>query len=277
MSPDLSTVSDHWIRRALRNESLFSDSSPRWAGLPSHKQACRERQARVRLFRKYGAHDLALILTRCNRNARCASGSCPACNRALQRHLVAQAFPVLQPHAEFVIASLIPDVSASLGQLAQLPIAEFTGLIESHLSNSRIHFCVGGIDFSYNEHRRNRFAAHWAPHVWLLIHKYNRPRWEALLRRHFRRTKTIPRPVMIKSWDGDLAAIGYSLKYKFGRRISGIDVRSAGTRRCNVTDYDRLRSKERFELYSYLHEIGLGKRILVMGLETTPVPTLRFD
>jgi hypothetical protein len=105
----------------------------------------------------------------------------------------------------------------------------------------------------------------------------NRPRWEALLRRYFSRTRTVLRPVKIQDWDGDRAAIGYALKYQFGRRISDLGLRSSGERVCKVTSYDRLRSRERVELYSYLHEIGLGARILSMGIESSPPPLLRLD
>ena len=142
------------------------------------------------------------------------------------------------------------------------------------LQRSRIGFCIGGIDFSYNESRRCDFLSHWSPHIWFLTSKIHRARWETLLRGVFLRSRAIPRPVKIQDWDGELGAIGYSLKYEFKRRISAMGRRSQSTRVCKVTSYDRLRSHERFELYSYLHRIGLGSRILLMGVEADPSPHL---
>jgi hypothetical protein len=275
--PIISGVSQSWIRAALRNEGLFSDGPPQWDKLPSQAQAREEQTARARLFRKFGARRLARKLSECEIGSPCASGACPVCNRALQRHFVSEAFTILQPPAEFVTISLIPNVSIRLGDLAQLPITDFTDLIENKLTKSKVRFCIGGIDFTYNEHRGNDFRPHWAPHIWILTHKRNRHRWETLLRRYFSRTRTVFRPIKIQDWDGDRAAIGYALKYQFGRRISDLGLRSSGERVCKVTSYDRLRSRERFELYSYLHEIGLGARILLMGIESTPPPLLRLD
>jgi hypothetical protein len=83
--------------------------------------------------------------------------------------------------------------------------------------------------------------------------------------------------VKIQDWDGDPAAIGYALKYRFNRRISTTGYRPQDTRLCKITNYDRLRSHERFELYSYLHEVGLGSRILLMGVNIDDPPHLMIS
>jgi hypothetical protein len=196
------------------------------------------------------------------------------CTRALQRHFVSEAIRFLQPTSEFVTVSLVPNAPSSLGALSQLPIANFTESVGERLARSKISFGVGGVDFSFNESRRDDFSSHWSPHIWLLTDKFNRARWEMRLRKHFKRSRATPRPVKVQDWDGDLAAIGYSLKYQFSRRISTIGRRSQDTRVCRVTNYDRLYSHERFELYSYLHGIGLGSRILLMGVEAHRLPHL---
>lgn len=270
----LARISDDWVRAALANRKLFGDGPPRWNNQPSRLDALHERAARMRLFRKHDAPRLTLKLANCVVNRPCLSGACPVCSRALQRHFVSEAFPFLQPTSEFLTVSLIPNTPFSFGTLSQLPVMEFKESVGERLARSKISFCVGGVDFSFNESRRGDFSPHWSPHIWLLTNKFNRARWEMRLRQHFIRSRAIPRPVKIQQWDGDLAAIGYSLKYDFSRRISTIGRRSLDTRECKVTNYDRLRSRERFELYSYLHRIGLGSRILLMGLETTNPPHL---
>jgi hypothetical protein len=171
----------------------------------------------------------------------------------------------------------VPNVPIQFGALSQLPILDFTESVGARLARSRISFCVGGVDFSFNESRRDDFSPHWSPHIWFLTDKFNRVRWEIRLRNYFARSPAIPRPVKIQDWDGDLAAIGYSLKYEFKRRISTIGLRAQGTRLCKATNYDRLRSQERFELYSYLHQIGLGSRIFLMGVEVDDPPRLTLS
>jgi hypothetical protein len=272
----LSCVSQVWVSRALSDQTLFSDSPPRWRNLPSYLSSRHERDARVRLFRKFDADDLAQKLEKCTPSLPCSSGACPVCTRALQRHFVLQSYPLLQPTSEFVLLSVIPNLPVLLGALSRLSITDFTDSIGLKLAKSRMHFGLGGVDFTYNEHRDGHFSSHWAPHVWMLTNKYNRARWETLLRRKFVRTQAIRRPVKINEWDGNRAAIGYSLKYKFGRRISDVGQRGEAARVCKITTYDRLRSAERFELYSYLNEIGLGSRILLMGIESSRPPLLRL-
>jgi hypothetical protein len=267
-------ISDEWVRAALSNRCLFGGGAPHWKNLPSRQDALDERAARARLFRKHDAPRLAYKLASCAVPSPCGSGACPVCTRALQRHFVSEVFPFLQPTSDFVTVSLVPNSPISLGTLSQLPILEFTGSVGKQLARSRISFCVGGIDFSFNESRRGDFQSHWSPHIWLLTSDFNRARWESRLREHFRRSPAIPRPVKILDWDGDLAAIGYSLKYQFSRRVSTLGHRSESRRLCNVTQYDRLRGHERFELYSYLDRIGLASRILLVGLRAHPPPHL---
>jgi hypothetical protein len=273
----LARISDNWVRTALSNRKLFGDGPPQWNNLPSRLDAFQERAARMRLFRKHEAYRLAFKLSNCTVLSPCRSGACPACTRALQRHFVGEVLPILQPTSEFVTVSLVPNSPFPLDALSQLPILEFTNSVGERLTRSKISFCVGGVDFSFNESRRGDFPPHWSPHIWLLTDKFNRARWEMRLRRYFKRSRATPRPVKIQDWDGDLAAIGYSLKYGFSRRISTLGRRSQNTRECKVTNYDRLRSHERFELYSYLHRIGLGSRILLMGVEANNPPHLTFS
>ena len=273
----LSRISDEWVRTALSKRQLFGDGPPKWNNLPSRLDALRERAERMRLFRKHDAPRLVHRLATCVVSAPCASGACPVCTRALQRHFVSEAFSILQPTSDFVTVSLVPNAPFSLATLSQLPIADFTESVGERLARSNIYFCVGGVDFSFNESRRGDFPPHWSPHIWLLTNKFNRARWEVRLRSLFQHSQATPRPVKIQDWDGDLAALGYSLKYRFNRRISTVGRRSQDTRVCRVTNYDRLRSQERFELYSYLHEIGLGSRILLMGIETDDPPHLTIS
>src|ERR1700722_16951164 len=142
----LSCVSPGWISAALSDQTLFTNAPPKWPNLPSALAARNEREVRARLFRKFDADDLAAKLTACRRIAPCKSGACPVCNRALQRHFVLQAYPLVQPSAEFVTLSIIPN-SSVFGGLSGLSISDFTNSVGQKLARSKMHFGVGGIDF----------------------------------------------------------------------------------------------------------------------------------
>jgi hypothetical protein len=190
---------------------------------------------------------------------------------------VRQTYKLVQPSSEFQVVCLVPPGTADLKLFS---VNAFRDSIADNLISCGISFVIGGIDFSYNEHREGRFAPYWSPHAWFLTTGYRSDQWSARLRRAFPGTSLIPRPVKIDDWDGRRALIGYSLKYDFKRRISQTDTRrrrGGGTRKCQVTQYDRLRSIERFELYSCLHEMGLGARLLLMGIDTQSWPDLQIS
>ena len=143
----LSCVSQGWISAALNNETLFTNAPPKWPNLPSALAARNEREVRARLFRRFRSDDLAQTLSDCRRTAPCKSGACPVCTRALQRHFVLQVAPLLQPSAEFVTLSIIPNSSVLLGGLSELSTSDFTGTIGQKLARSKMHFGVGGNRF----------------------------------------------------------------------------------------------------------------------------------
>src|SRR5258705_8882401 len=106
----LARISEDWVRTALSNRDLFGDGPPQWNNLPSRLDAFQERTARTRLLRKHEAYRLAFRLATCTVPSPCRSGACPVCTRALQRHFVSEALPILQPTSEFVTVSLVPNV-----------------------------------------------------------------------------------------------------------------------------------------------------------------------
>lgn len=258
-----------FLRMALADERWFTDASPRWKHLPSSAAIEAEREKRARLFRRGGYAEGASILKACEPRKRCGSGACPACGRAIQRFLVSSLYSELKPHRQFRVVSLIPAQSLPKGRLGDLDLGDYKRSLMSTLQACRIKVFVGGIDFSLNEHTSDLFQAHWSPHVWLLTSSFNQPRWEKRLRRTFKRTRTVFRPVKIQHWDGNRAAIGYAFKTQFNRRISKIGERRYrdGSRMCRITSYDRLRREERIELYTFLHNSHLSDRILLKGMD----------
>jgi hypothetical protein len=182
------------------------------------------------------------------------------------------------PDFEFVVISIIPKPAWRLGQLATFDILSFRRQFSKDMERCRIPFAVGGIDFSFNEHKTQLFPSRWVPHFWILANRANRVRWEILLRKAYPANRWVLRPVKIETWDGKRRALGYALKTNFSRRISLTGTRHyrRGERTCKITTYDRLRVRERLELYQFLAKIGLGARIIVLGVDAQEWPT-RID
>lgn len=111
--------------------------------------------------------------------------------------------------------------------------------------------------------------------MWLLANVNDEISWERHLRRSFERSEAVVIPKRIERWDGRPNAIAYSLKATFHRRITEQRLRRANGRLSQGTNDDRLRSRERLELLTYLHQIGLGARVILIGIDTTFWPHLK--
>lgn len=267
MPPPITRPS-RWLIDALTDEQWYQDVEPTWDSLPTSAQAQADRAKRARLLRKHKLHALSIQLGRCAPRARCFSGSCPECGRAFQRYIAAKASELLVPHTDYAVASVVGRKRLFVGEISRFDIVQHKDRLSRALERGRVLMAIGGVDFSLNEYPGKTRPSRWKPHLYLLIHASNRERWERILRVRYIRTGLTPRPIVIKSWNGSLAAPGYALKTDFVRRIAiSTDRYARGKyRRCNNTRDDRLRSIERAELYSYLHEIGLEARLFLFGV-----------
>ena len=84
----------------------------------------------------------------------------------------------------------------------------------------------------------------------------------------------IPKPVMIKRFDRNLAAIAYAVKGDFQRRVTlpkDIDRDGSTKKRRNVR-YRPLRAKQNLELLMMLDRIGLESRVFLYGVEVIDLP-----
>lgn len=257
-----------WLVRSLANERWFGDGLPKWEHLPTSAQAKIERIKRSRLLKKHGSAQLGTLLAECAPRARCLSGCCPECGRALQRFFALNAKELLSPHHEYDVVSIVGRTYRRFGRLHTLPIQRFGARLLRALRKGRAGIAIGGIDFSFNEYPVTGDYSRWVPQLWLLAHNANRSRWEHVLRAKYPAHKLVPRPVRIKPWDGHIKATGYALKTNFARRKSIKTERYARgkLRPCRDSRDDRLRAAERVELYRYLHCVGLEARIVLFDV-----------
>ena len=258
-----------WLVRSLANERWFGDGQPQWDHLPTSAQTKTERIKRSRLLKKHGSAQLGTLLANCAPHARCFSGCCPECGRALQRFVAAQCEKLLVPSKEYDAVSVVGRTHRRLGRLHTLSVYKFQRYLRRALRKGHAGIAVGGLDLSFNEFPRTKQVSRWVPQFWLLIHNANRARWENVLRKKYPARALVPRPIKIQSWDGNIAAAGYALKTSFIRRRTIQTGRYARGEylACQNTTHDRLRAAERVELFRYLHKIGLEARIVLLDVD----------
>ena len=78
-----------------------------------------------------------------------------------------------------------------------------------------------------------------------------------------------PKPIKISPFENTARRRSYALKTHFARRI-GYDQKKEGegqVRRCRNTSRDKLRAQERLELFLYLDQVGLGSRLVCLGVK----------
>jgi hypothetical protein len=268
-----------WVVEAVLDIGLFGDGKPQWTNAETTMEATEEWVRRYRFLKKHARKGqpvgpIADRLKDCGPEERCLSGACPYCVRAFQRFFVSEAKRLLKAESPGLIG--VSAVSIVLpgcpeGQLEQLSIKPLQDSVKKVLKTSGVKLALGGLDLSFNEDQEHRFKPHWAPQLWLLLPASKSHRWEPALRAKFPTSDVVPRPVKIQLWDRDLSALGYALKTRFHRRVSYEQEKPYRdeTRICRNTRSLPLRAKERLELYQFLDQVGLARRVFLLGARPT--------
>lgn len=265
-----------WLAEALSNERWFGEAGFTWKKSETAEIAQARRRAVVRFLKKHSRNEslapsLAPILARigsCAPNERCLSGACPECGRALQRYFVHQGkehvqFPHRERHGGF-FASLVVELF-SADDLTDCSLKELQKDLKCKLRDAGLDFAMGGIDLSYNTSRDEQVFAHWCVHFWFFT---NNRDWEEPIRAAYSQPH-VSRPLMIKSFDGNLAGLAYALKTTFVRRVSFLHIDQDRELQYRNTSDQPLRISERLQLYPFLDQQGLAARVFLMGLRPT--------
>ena len=130
--------------------------------------------------------------------------------------------------------------------------------IRRALRASGIKRAVGGFDLSANEHEKGAFPPHYRPQAWLFVQTGEIRGGERVFRAHFPPSPMVKRPVLIKPWDGNPAAIAYALKPEFYRRVS---LAAGNTRKCE------LRGSQKVEVALAMHAAELHSRVFQYGVD----------
>jgi hypothetical protein len=267
-----------WVARAIVDECQ-KPSKPLWKDAPTPKDAHDERLRRIRFLRKYGrtapmATLVANRLDACESTRRCLSGACPECARLFQRWFVRRSEAIISnwqsnPGYDLIAICIVPSSPiVSRGKLNDFSIKNLQRRLKSALARAAVNSAIGGIDISLNEDRDEKFKPFWSLHHYLITSVGDRKRVKTKLRELFHATDEVPRPVKITSFTNNGRRRSYALKMHFRRRI-GYDetkTKSGNPRKCRNTSFDRLRARERVELFIYLDQIGLAARVIFCGI-----------
>jgi hypothetical protein len=234
-----------------------------------------EREKRVRWLRKKGKNRpeclaLAGKLEACNPKHRCQSAACPECATAGQRLVAKSARKFLNAERGTVVCvTIIPaDGMIRPGDLGAAEHERAIRRWKERLGKAGIEWFVGATDLSFNEHKEDRHEPKWSEHIFGITITEDPKKLKRSLKKHFRKTKAIRRPVTVVEWDGDKKALRYILKPNFWRRISTDDgqrhdKKTGATRSCGDIDTQPLKSKNKRELLVYLDRVSMQGRLLM--------------
>jgi hypothetical protein len=223
---------------------------------------------------------IAAVLDRCDRRHRCLHPACPQCGRALQRTFVQALDRFIQANEHlgpWVMLSLI------------LPPAE-TGEINFEIERARysavlreagLTLGMFGLDLSFNEDDRRalpeaeRFASHPCVHLYGIAPAAQVEAVLPTLKRLAPATAIVRRPVRRKQFDGNPAALAYSHKPSFARRLTILRDDPKRVSPVRTTRDRFLTVEQQIRAVRALGRAGLTGRIVLLGVHFEIVPTAR--
>jgi hypothetical protein len=162
-----------------------------------------------------------------------------------------------------ILSIIHANLNIPVRQLTPEFIEDAKKKTEAILRRVGITTFIGGTDISANEYETGEVDPHFQIQSWILAPTHEVRKAETKLRAAFPRTDTTPRPIKIKMWDGNLAALGYALKNTFVRRVSyRREASKDGFKHACRNTRDRpLRVEQHIELLIALDRVGLHARL----------------
>jgi hypothetical protein len=220
---------------------------------------------------------LAEKLEGCKRNHRCKSPACPECAYAARQLLTTIIKKYLDDQTEagnkIVCLSIVPaDGISKPGHLSLAQHQRNVRRWKEALGRAGVTWFIGASDWSFNEHKDNRYPPHISHHFYGFTATTEPDDLKKRLQAQFPKTDTIPRPVKVQEWDGKKKPIRYMLKSQFYRRIGSDDGQrfnkaTGKDRSCRATDKQPLRSSQKRELLLHLDQIGLQGRLMLRWVQ----------
>lgn len=141
------------------------------------------------------------------------------------------------------------------------------------LNEAGIREAWGGFDVSLNEHETGAHPPVWSPHAVLFIPERYAERIPAL-RQHLSRSPLVPRPLVVKRFDGRDNGSAYATKIDFVRRVTldPVKDRQGRVRKRRNTRDRPLRAVQKVELMLALDELQFRHRLFLHGVRLVWTP-----
>jgi|GEM_PF-1471864 len=262
-----------WIAQAIEAETQKSEKSL-WENELTAEQVADLRTSTItRLSRRARNSEITSAIKRlagCSRESRCCSAACHECGRYFQRAFVRAVDRFIRKRKNAIVGrmvsiTIIPaDAKIEPNELQNFDILNFVRRLKSKLKSANIHLGIGGVDFSFNEDKDGLYEPHWCPHIHIIGWTSDVKRLRADLKRLFPSDgAAIQRPIRVTNFDGTRYGISYRYKITFDRRVTYYD----DEKRRRKTAYPGMCSEQNVELSLYLDQVGLGSRLILMGLK----------
>lgn len=233
----------------------------------------------------------------CNDANPCCCGGCPSCEAYAQRVVVGgleEAFALVKQGTMSLTALTLVPTDGQCPRDALLSDGPLGGMaanrrcrrrLLSILKRPDIEAALAGFDVTLNVDQRGLgepFPAHWQIHYMLIVRTSDLDRLMPLLEKAFPATAMIPRPIVKRRLDGNLAAAAYLYKRLSDpcatiRRVTipPSPKQAAGT---SNTRLKRLGREDWHVLLCFLDRLGLEGRLIVLGSwERAPSQADRVD
>lgn len=223
-------------------------------------------------------------LNECEARTPCRSAACPVDLRRMRRLLVGAGMALLDElgwePGKGITASLVPNRKFVSEKLHMFDIEAESERIRTRFARSSLadQPIFGGWDFSWNEHSDGEWTPFWQPHLYVLMPAVTDIKGvKSVLKNMFPAGDTVPRPVKVRALEAPLAAITYSYKAFFQRRITYVDQMDG---RLDNRDLPLRPGQER-ELRLFLDQIGFTGRLFLRnirrrGSQLVPEPAARM-
>ena len=269
------------VTRDTPNPSSFADALTNKHHVKKgrvRKKLAQQRQKSIDWLRKKGgerksARRLADKFEDCSRRRRCKSLACPECANAAGRLFVKMASDYFEDRHGVVCVTIVPgDGAIAPGALIPAELERFIRRTKDKLGRAGVETFIGTVDWSMNESKTNKHEPFWSLHIHGMTTARDLKGLKKALKKQFPKAPNVGRPITVKEWDGDLAAIRYLIKPPSTRRISienakRFDRNRGSERTCRDTDKQPLRSRDKMELLLHLDDIGTAGRLFLKGVQ----------
>jgi hypothetical protein len=187
------------------------------------------------------ATKMAKKLAKCATGHPCKLSTCPSCVRRLRRGFILDALRLVEklqrrgklPITAFSAVSMRDQYP--VGQLHKLDLPLINKRIQRQHQRARFPLVFAGVDISFNEASPPTSPPYWQAQVYGIVVGLGVDAVKADLKRLYHGGPSVPKPLWVRVCSELPAALSYTLKPQFVRRVSYTDdTGRPNTRKCSL-------------------------------------------